>query len=65
MCAQELVSRHAALTTDYLLANSDEFFRAFNALFASKNYVTKRQSIKARAACTTVCTVAIITTLLT
>jgi hypothetical protein len=46
---QELLSRHGALTTAFLLDNSPKFFTEFNSkLLLSKNYVTKRQSLKVR-----------------
>ncbi len=46
---QELLSRHAELTTAFLLEQSADFFTAFNTkLLNSSNYVTRRQSLKAR-----------------
>ena len=47
--SQELLTRHGALTTAFLLENSTQFFKEFNTkLLLSKNYVTKRQSLKVR-----------------
>ena len=41
------MTRHGALTTAFLLENSATFFSEFNTkLLLSKNYVTKRQSLK-------------------
>ena len=46
---KELLTRHPALTSAFLLAHSQPFFDAYNSkLLASQNYVTRRQSIKAR-----------------
>ncbi len=46
---RELLCKHGALTTDFLLAQSEPFFATFNkSLLESKNYVTRRQSLKAR-----------------
>ena len=42
-----MLSRHAELTTAFLLANSATFFTEFNKLLdKDNNYVTKRQSLK-------------------
>ncbi len=49
-CAQELLTRHAGLASDFLLKHSDQFFQVYNAkLLKSENYVTRRQSLKVRA----------------
>lgn len=46
---KELLSRHSQLTARFLLAHSDTFFAEFNGkLLSSTNYVTRRQSLKAR-----------------
>lgn len=41
-----LLTRHSDLASTYLKANYDVFFAKFNALLTSKNYVTRRQSLK-------------------
>lgn len=41
-----LTTRHKALLADYLLENYDTFFLSYNALISSKNYVTRRQSLR-------------------
>ena len=44
---KELLGRHPELTTAFLAAHSEPFFRAFNSeLLESRNYVTRRQSLK-------------------
>jgi len=46
---KELLTRHAGLASAFLLLHSDAFFKAYNnTLLASTNYVTRRQSLKAR-----------------
>jgi len=46
---KDVLSRHGALTTAFLLENSAQFFTEFNTkLLLTKNYVTKRQSLKVR-----------------
>jgi hypothetical protein len=46
---KELLGRHPGVTGAFLLAQSAPFFAAYNGkLLASQNYVTRRQSIKAR-----------------
>ena len=48
---KQLLPSHPALASSFLLAHSEPFFDAYNSkLLASQNYVTRRQSIKARAA---------------
>lgn len=45
--AQDILTKHKALVSDYLQTNFDRFFRTYNAvLVQSDSYVTKRQSIK-------------------
>ena len=47
--AQEVLSRHGTLTSAFLLDQTAPFFTAFNEkLLKSSNYVTRRQSLKAR-----------------
>jgi hypothetical protein len=47
--AQEVLSRHGTLTSAFLLDQTAPFFTAFNEkLLKSTNYVTRRQSLKAR-----------------
>lgn len=44
---KELLTRHPALASSFLLAHSEAFFDSYNSkLLASQNYVTRRQSIK-------------------
>lgn len=46
---RELLTRHPALTSTFLLAHSEPLFASYNSkLLASTNYVTRRQSLKAR-----------------
>lgn len=41
-----LTTRHKQLLATYLLENYDVFFQSYNALISSKNYVTRRQSLR-------------------
>merc|ERR1712183_682834 len=41
-----LTTRHKDLLAKWLEANYDAFFRKFNSLISSKNYVTRRQSLR-------------------
>ncbi|EFC44989.1 calcium binding protein 39-like protein [Naegleria gruberi] len=41
-----LTSRHKAIVAEFLETNFDKFFTEYNNLLNSKNYVTKRQSLK-------------------
>jgi len=41
-----LTTRHKELLAKWLEANYDAFFRKFNSLISSKNYVTRRQSLR-------------------
>jgi len=43
---KELLTRHKVMVADFLATNYEEFFRQYNALLSSENYITKRQSIK-------------------
>lgn len=47
---RELLTKHAALTSAFLLDQADPFFASYNKdLLSSTNYVTRRQSLKVRA----------------
>lgn len=47
ICAQDILTKHKALVSDYLQTNFDRFFKTYNSvLVQSDSYVTKRQSIK-------------------
>ncbi|RWS22914.1 protein Mo25-like isoform X2, partial [Leptotrombidium deliense] len=43
---KELLTRHKTLSSEYLENNYDTFFRDYQKLLNSSNYVTKRQSLK-------------------
>ena len=43
---KELLTRHKALSAEYLQANYERFFTEYQHLLNSNNYVTKRQSLK-------------------
>lgn len=43
---QETLTRHKPMVSAYLESNYDRFFASYTALVLSKNYVTKRQSLK-------------------
>jgi len=41
-----LLTKHKNIAAEFLLTNYDQFFTEYNKLMESKNYVTKRQSLK-------------------
>jgi hypothetical protein len=43
---QELLTRHKALSAQFLEKNYDRFFERYALLLNSENYVTKRQALK-------------------
>jgi len=43
---KETLTRHKPMVAEYLERNYDRFFASYTALVLSKNYVTKRQSLK-------------------
>lgn len=43
---KELITKHKALCAEFLELNYDEFFKAYQNLLNSENYVTRRQSLK-------------------
>lgn len=43
---RDLLCTHKLLVADFLLDNFDRFFAQYNVLLESKNYATKRQSVK-------------------
>ena len=43
---KEILTRHKSMVAEYLEKNYDRFFAMYGTLIASKNYVTKRQSLK-------------------
>lgn len=45
---KEILTKHKGIVPEYLLTNYDRFFEKYNLLLNSNNYVTKRQSLKAR-----------------
>jgi calcium binding protein 39 len=43
---KDLLTRHQQAAASFMLANLDRFFKEYNSLLQSKNYVTRRQSLK-------------------
>jgi calcium binding protein 39 len=43
---KDLLTRHQQISATFMLANLDRFFREYNGLLRSSNYVTRRQSLK-------------------
>ena len=47
MCdLQELITKHRALSAEFLEKNYDKFFTHYQQLLYSENYVTRRQALK-------------------
>ena len=43
---QELITKHRALSAEFLEKNYDKFFTHYQQLLYSENYVTRRQALK-------------------
>ncbi|CAI9097109.1 OLC1v1033431C1 [Oldenlandia corymbosa var. corymbosa] len=43
---KDLLTKHASEVSDFLMAHYNEFFQQYETLLTSKNYVTRRQSLK-------------------
>lgn len=43
---RDLLTKHRAMVADFLLRHFETFFKRYNELLTSENYVTKRQSLK-------------------